>query len=887
MKIPRFSLLCAALLSAGSVFAATSAAPSGLSSIRVTGNNSFLTGSTTTFDAGSAVTINGTFSGTPTGGTLNLSGLTLTLGAQSGSGLTNLNASNLSSGTVAAARLPALTGDITTSAGSAATTLATVNSNVGTYGSATAAPAVTVNGKGLVTASSNITITPAVGSITGLGSGVATALAAAPNATGGVVTFGGNIGAASGTSLNLTGNATVGDVVLGTSGPSVKSSINARAPRQGFTSDGAVRMGTIGTISAFGTWDYTTAMWVRPTVLGVAYLYQASADHGSAATAANGSISFYSNDTGPVAPAGSLVAGKTTHVAFVRAAGVETVYIDGKAVATKSQSAGNCTNAVTALGGSTSFSSILNGTILGVVIENRALSQAEITALNDTGVPPSPDLQNAGTESKPTTSTLVKWYGTGTISSATATSCTVDAGASGLAIYSTNRPALPKVGGKFRITLTITGTMTGLLSLTDGSGSTSNAVAITGSGNYEVTATSANSACPLLVVTSAAGGTISIDNVMPLGLLLYIPDQPGRGSIAYGAPGTAANITLGSGVSWAIPAPLTVPLGGGATLAADSNGKATLAPTSGQDAVVSVAGAGAFFATRATAGNVALFRQLGGTNNPGLIFTPDETNNGFKLQLSSSSGDGPLSFLSAANGEIARFTSARNLLIGTTTDGSSLNGGVIINGSGPGAASSSTSTGALRVAGGIGVTGNVTSGGNFYGNSGATPRFEAKNDGTVSWGSDISSGTSRGTLTWDTGKVIINSYGELDLRTSNVSRGRFTATEAIFSGNLTASGTATIGGGATVQKFLTATATLNFGSIAAHGEEELTITVTGAAVGDVVSLGLPASVESDLTFHARVSASNTVTVRAHNSNQTGGAAIDPASASYRVMVTKF
>lgn len=77
------------------------------------------------------------------------------------------------------------TGDVT-SAGSSfngsanntnALTLATVNSNVGSFGSATAAGTFTVNGKGLITAASNTTITPAVGSITGLGTNVSTWLA--------------------------------------------------------------------------------------------------------------------------------------------------------------------------------------------------------------------------------------------------------------------------------------------------------------------------------------------------------------------------------------------------------------------------------------------------------------------------------------------------------------------------------------------------------------------------------------------------------------------------------------------------------------------------------------------------------------------------------------
>jgi hypothetical protein len=88
----------------------------------------------------------------------------------------------------------ALTGDVTGSGvQSFAATLATVNSNVGTYGSATQASQVTVNAKGLVTAAGNVTVTPAVGSITGLGTGVATALGNGADAAGGVVRKGARI----------------------------------------------------------------------------------------------------------------------------------------------------------------------------------------------------------------------------------------------------------------------------------------------------------------------------------------------------------------------------------------------------------------------------------------------------------------------------------------------------------------------------------------------------------------------------------------------------------------------------------------------------------------------------------------------------------------------
>lgn len=92
-----------------------------------------------------------------------------------------------------------------TVASTGALTLATVNSNVGSFGSATQAAAVTVNAKGLVTAISAATITPAVGSITGLGTGVATALATNVGSAGAPVVNGGALGTpSSGNASNLT-----------------------------------------------------------------------------------------------------------------------------------------------------------------------------------------------------------------------------------------------------------------------------------------------------------------------------------------------------------------------------------------------------------------------------------------------------------------------------------------------------------------------------------------------------------------------------------------------------------------------------------------------------------------------------------------------------------
>jgi hypothetical protein len=94
----------------------------------------------------------------------------------------------------------------------------------------------------------------------------------------------------------------------------------------------------------------------------------------------------------------------------------------------------------------------------------------------------------------------------------------------------------------------------------------------------------------------------------------------------------------------------------------------------------------------------------------------------------------------------------------------------------------------------------------------------------------------------------------------------------------------TVGGGGILNKLLTATAALNFGSIAAGASADLTITLNGAAVGDSVALGLPNPPTSGIVYQAFVSAANTVTVRA--TNITAGA-IDPASMTFRVTVMQF
>lgn len=86
-------------------------------------------------------------------------------------------------------------------------------------------------------------------------------------------------------------------------------------------------------------------------------------------------------------------------------------------------------------------------------------------------------------------------------------------------------------------------------------------------------------------------------------------------------------------------------------------------------------------------------------------------------------------------------------------------------------------------------------------------------------------------------------------------------------------------------KTLTGTANLDFPNTATLTSSDLTITVTGAAVGDAVSLGVPnGSVLANSCFTAWVSAANTVTVRFSNYSALPQ---DPAAGVFRASVTRY
>ncbi len=99
-----------------------------------------------------------------------------------------------------------------------------------------------------------------------------------------------------------------------------------------------------------------------------------------------------------------------------------------------------------------------------------------------------------------------------------------------------------------------------------------------------------------------------------------------------------------------------------------------------------------------------------------------------------------------------------------------------------------------------------------------------------------------------------------------------------------------IGGGAAIKKVLSGTASVDFTALAAGACENFNITVTGAADGDAVSLGIPAAAWATTeyaTIDYFVSAANTVTVKRCNLTNETTALSNPAAVTIRAVVVQF
>ena len=233
-------------------------------------------------------------------------------------------------------------------------TLTTVNSNVGSFGSATSCPAFTVNAKGLTTAASATTCTPAIGSVTGLGTGIVAALAANTGSTGAPVLFNGALGTpTSGVGTNLTalnasslgsgtvpaartnghqnGTATNDNAAAGELGEIVSASV--AAPGSAITASTPINITSI-TLSA-GDWDVFGYVAFAPAAATSVTQYLASVSTTSATIDVTTPFAFNQQSTAAQVP-GGLTTTIITGPVRVSVASNTTVFIVARSIFTAS-----------------------------------------------------------------------------------------------------------------------------------------------------------------------------------------------------------------------------------------------------------------------------------------------------------------------------------------------------------------------------------------------------------------------------------------------------------------------------------------------------------------------------------------------------------------------
>ena len=522
-------------------------------------------------------------------------------------------------------------------------------------------------------------------------------------------------GAANGTRKILASNIAqnVSDVVLGTNGPSVKSSLDARAARQGLVFNGTA--GATVNVPAFGTSDFTVVVVAAPT---------SNASDYSFISGASGAAQFkYRQPSNQIqfgtaavstqlAVTSPIVLNKYNFLVYTRSGTTGTLYVDGVSVGTATDSA-NYSTAVTTIGSAAGGTELLNG-FLSVLIYNRALSASEVVSLFEAGVPSGADypalkagtalITGANSDFSSDTGFWTKGSGSVTITGGEA----VWTGATYLA--ATSITPLEK-GMQYLLTLNVTQASTNGWSYFNGSGYVSTGITGTGVKTAVLTFVARQTGGFYITNGDGTNGKITDISLTPLGLLLA-PDagQAGGGLTWYDTSGNSASITLpASGVSWNVPFAGYIPAVKSPFLInGKSNGSSDLAVAH-------------------TTGNYGfnLVTTAGGNTTLGLATSSGATN----ISLSGSSGTA--SYITG------------NLLLGTTTD---------------------SSNGKLQLA-----THTTSAGGIGFGSDLALFRmaqglFQQDSTGTQVGYRFSKSGTMKGQLVWSGSDTYLDYDGSLFLR---------------------------------------------------------------------------------------------------------------------------
>ncbi len=386
-------------------------------------------------------------------------------------------------------------------------------------------------------------------------------------------------GSANGTRKILATNVAqnVTDVTFGSSGPSAKSSIAARAARQGLVFDGTSQatssrsLGSIWTVPVIFTVPASNPS-ARATIWalndsggGYSNATSLSAFIGTGGELFIRGFGASASDSRIATVSGfvSSYGGKVVSLTAVQSGGTLQLYLNGTALAFTETTAGtapawNATWLSTFILGGNGGNSYFTGFVSSLGIYNRALSAAEVVALYEAGVPAGGDYNTASNTSKLTgANSDFSSAGNWTVTGAT----TISGGklnlSNGDQAYCIPGTISVPIGAKFRVTITVDSITAGSVQVyTGGTGGWVNIATTAGTFTQEFTF-SATTGTNTAINLKSVGGNAVVDTVLyyQIGLLLA-PDagQAGGGLTWYDTSGNSANITLpASGVTWNVP----------------------------------------------------------------------------------------------------------------------------------------------------------------------------------------------------------------------------------------------------------------------------------------------------------------------------------------------